>query len=232
MNDVKKIERRPVPGYEGSYSVTSDGVVYADARVIEKCDGKKLTLKERIKKALPQKRGTATRVMFYGYPEAKKSETISMRSVMQAAFPEMFPPVPDLAGEEWRTLSYNSIYLVSNLGRFKRKSCSSTIGGVPFTVQEYIMPTHAHVNTNRTISLRDDKRNYYALCAATLVYETFVGKIPDGQYIKYRDGDNTNLSLSNLYVGEVANRDHVVHHRNDKGMFVRKHDLGESSNAG
>lgn len=222
MNSTKKVERRPVPGYEGVYSVTSEGVIYAEARVIEKADGKTQTFKERIKKVRCQSKDGAPSVMFYGYPEAGKSENVPLRSIMQATFPEMFPPIVNLPNEEWRTLSYNPIYSVSNMGRFKRKSCEKTIGGVTFKVQEYLMSTHTNANTNRSIQLRDHNKQYTLHRAAILIYETFVGKIPDGHYIKYRDNDNTNLVLSNLYVGKVTNREHVVQYRDDKGNFICK----------
>lgn len=36
--------------------------------------------------------------------------------------------------------------------------------------------------------------------AAVLVYEAFVGKIPDGYWVQYRDGNRRNLTASNLYL--------------------------------
>ena len=36
--------------------------------------------------------------------------------------------------------------------------------------------------------------------AAVLVYEAFIGKIPQDRYVQYKDGNRRNLAASNLYL--------------------------------
>lgn len=36
--------------------------------------------------------------------------------------------------------------------------------------------------------------------AAVLVWTAFVGKIPDGYWVQYKDGNRRNLAVSNLYL--------------------------------
>lgn len=36
--------------------------------------------------------------------------------------------------------------------------------------------------------------------AAVLVYEAFIGKIPNDHYVQYKDGNRRNLAASNLYL--------------------------------
>lgn len=45
--------------------------------------------------------------------------------------------------------------------------------------------------------------NCFSKHISVLVYETFIGEIPEGYTIYYKDGDRTNCCLDNLYIGKI-----------------------------
>lgn len=58
IEQLKK-ERRPIPKYEGLYSIRGDGTVFSDERIVTKSDGKRMKVKERALKEVPNSGGVA-----------------------------------------------------------------------------------------------------------------------------------------------------------------------------
>lgn len=221
--ELLKDVRRPIPGYEGMYSVTRSGVVYSDRRVIIKSDGRKQTFRERIKKPIKVKRGDSLQVTLNGYPEACITKSVSVNSIMMAAFPELYPPIENLDGEIWKPTKFNPSYSVSNKGRFKRTAQVKPIGDTTYIFQECLMSLARNGNTNSSVFLRGvGSPLFTTLPAARLVYEAFIGDIPVDKYIRYHDGDVSNLQASNLYLSDRMNRDHVTMNRDSHGIFIHK----------
>lgn len=221
--ETLKDDRRPIPGYEGIYSITRSGVVYSDHRVIIKSDGRKQTFRERIKKQSKPQRGKALKIMLNGYPEACISKDFTINSIMMATFPELYPPIENLVGEIWEPTNFNPNYSVSNKGRIKRSAKVKSIGNATYIFQECLMSLAKNGNTHRTVFLRGVGSSIFTtLQAVRLVYEAFIGEIPADNYIRYHDGDVSNLQASNLYLSKRMNRDHVAMNRDSRGIFIHK----------
>lgn len=216
--------RKPIPGYEGSYSITNTGIVYSDQRTIEKSDGKKQTFKERLKKIFKRNLGTGDIcVALNGYPDVNNTRTIRIKTLLMATFPEQYPPIENLENEEWRTISLHPEYQVSSMGRVKRIATHKPIGDTTYRAQEYLLTTFLGGSYHHCVSLKCEvtgKHTTYNV--SQLVYGAFIGEIPKGQYLRYHDGDYLNMQLSNLYNSDHPNREHVVMHRDKWGSFKAK----------
>lgn len=89
----------------------------------------------------------------------------------------------NLKGEEWRISAQTNELEVSNLGRVR----SAQTGHVrAFAYNEY---GHARVTASKS------RRNYLV---HRLVYETFVGPVPDNHHVTFKDKNPTNLKVDNL----------------------------------
>lgn len=216
--------RRPIPGYEGSYSITSTGIVYSDQRTIEKSDGKKLTIKERLKKTFKRNMGTGDMcVALNGHPTVNATRTVSINTLLMATFPEQYPVIENLENEEWKTISFNPNYQVSSLGRVKRIATYKPLGDTTYLAQEYLVTIFKGRPYHHMVSLKCEVTGKHInYNVSHLVYGAFKGEIPKGQYIRYHDDDYANIVLTNLYISKHPNRDHVVMHRDRFGSFKAK----------
>lgn len=120
----------------------------------------------------------------------------------------------------WKPVrGYEGFYEVSDRGRVKR--VGRCIGATP----------------GRVLRLYKEKHGYMAVCLQKndirhrfrvhrLVYEAFVGPIPEGLTINHIDGDKVNNQPSNL---EVMTRGENVRHAIRIGLFCQDGEANHSS---
>lgn len=83
--------------------------------------------------------------------------------------------------KNWKELSFNNLYIVNEDGEIANKNTGYLLKGSPR-------------NGYLRVQLNDKKM--YSI--HRLIYETFVGPIPDDMYIDHIDGNRANNSLDNL----------------------------------
>jgi len=106
--------------------------------------------------------------------------------------------ISHIEGEEWRSSGYDG-YEVSNFGRIKSLKRS----------HEKILKPHnrnGYVGYCLMISSKP-----ITMCAHTLVYDAFIGRIPKGKIVRHLDGDRKNNKVENLALG--SHRDNVLDDR-------------------
>jgi hypothetical protein len=60
---------------------------------------------------------------------------------------------------------------------------------------------------------------------AVLVWTAFIGEIPDGHYVQYRDGNRRNLTLKNLYLKSNSEFRREEYKEGRLGFQLAKSDL-------
>nr|DAV05794.1 MAG TPA: homing endonuclease [Caudoviricetes sp.] len=99
-----------------------------------------------------------------------------------------------LATENWKTISgLNDKYEVSDLGRVRNKNTG-----------RFLTPRYKDGCYMYRMEKPGAGRQRKVNSAAVLVYEAFVGEIPDGYWVQYKDGNRRNLAASNLYLKSNA----------------------------
>jgi len=106
--------------------------------------------------------------------------------------------------EEWRRVPDNPSYWISNYGRLRHKG-------------KFLSGSVSDVHGHHVYALGHITRH-----TARLMLEAFVGPCPAGLYATYKDGDKTNLNLSNLAWAKRP-------HRNP-GVKVTPQDIAETVN--
>lgn len=191
MNDVNTVERRSIPGYEGFYTIDSNGEVYSHRRSVTNTngvkhvrDGKKL--KRKISSTAPL---GEVRLCTHGI-----SILYSVIWLLRATFPELYPPIENLEGEIWKPIKDYPDCEISNLGRVKRIAKLVRRGNIEYIEQEHLHPVTRANRSQPYISFRYGHLKQLA----GLVYRTFVGEIPPRKKIGYKDGNVDNVKVSNL----------------------------------
>ena len=91
--------------------------------------------------------------------------------------------------EEWRDIKgFEGIYRISNCGRLLRISNG----------KEKILSNRNEKGDYLTVVLRGENRKRKHTRIHRLVYEAFVGEIPEGYDIHHRDGNKQNNHITNL----------------------------------
>lgn len=146
------------------------------------------------------------------HPQKKKNIT-TLDS--KYTYPYRNESLSDMEGEIWKDLKgFEGSYLVSNLGRVKRLKTFRIITGpygnpIKQPLPERIVTQHVKYRFNRHL-----KQNICAGVGLTiqrgevrihvhssrLVYETFIGKIPEKGIIQHKDNDPQNNRVENLYL--------------------------------
>jgi hypothetical protein len=197
FEELKK-ERRPIPKYEGFYSIRGDGTVFSDERIVTKSDGKRMKVKERALKEVPHAGGNGyvgDSVSFKFSVDGERA-SFSKSSLLKMVFPELFKPVENLQGEEWRAVEAHPRYMVSNKGRIKRVKEINTVNGMEYVNQEELRHI-GNMDGYALVSLQGNDENNACLLGR-LIYETFVRKLSKEEHIQYKDGNAFNLCLENL----------------------------------
>lgn len=209
IEQLKK-ERRPIPKYEGLYSIRGDGTVFSDERIVTKSDGKRMKVKERALKEVPSSGGNGYtgKTCTFKFSVDGERASFSKSSLLKMVFPELFKPVENLQGEVWKTVDDHPRYMVSNKGRIKRIKEINKVNGMEYVNQEELR----HINNMDGYALvtlqSNDESNGCLL--GRLIYETFVRKLSREEHIQYKDGNAFNLCLDNLlalHYGEYREKD-------------------------
>lgn len=110
----------------------------------------------------------------------------------------------ELATEVWRPIEdYEGRYQVSNLGRVRSlERLVKRRGAGDIRVRGRILkPTASDARLRVGLSKNGEQRTHYI---GRLVLETYVSPPPEGFIARFKDGDRTNLRLSNLRWGHAS----------------------------
>ena len=108
--------------------------------------------------------------------------------------------------EQWREVVGFPDYIVSDLGRIKRKSVVPGSHGRP--LKPWPINDEGHV----AVSLYKNKKRY-ALTVQRVVTDAWMGAIPEGLERAHLNGDPTDNRLSNLkWVTHKENEQHKIAH--------------------
>jgi hypothetical protein len=197
IEQLKK-ERRPIPKYEGFYSIRGDGTVFSDERIITKSDGKRMKVKERALKEVPHSggKGYVRDAISFQFSVDGERASFYKSSLLKMVFPELFKPVENLQGEVWLTVEAHPRYMVSNKGRIKRIKEINKVNGMEYVNQEELRHI-SNMDGYALVSLQSNDVNNGCLLGR-LIYETFVRKLSKEEHIQYKDGNAFNLALDNL----------------------------------
>lgn len=192
-----KTLKRSVPGYEGFYSITTDGDVYSDNRVVQKIDGKMMRVKERILRETRVKfKGKETNCVKYRLCVEGLKVSISKAAMLKRTFPDLFKPVEDLPGEIWKVIPEHTRYAVSNLGRVKRLTEERVSSNFSYTEQSSLR--HIGVLDQYMIVCLQNNDEQNTKIVARLVFEAFYRPLQPREHVLYKDGDYTNIKADNL----------------------------------
>lgn len=123
-----------------------------------------------------------------------------------------------LATEQWKTIpGLNDKYEVSDLGRVRNKNTGR------FLTPRYKDGCYMYRMEKPSPHGRERKVN----SAAVLVYEAFVGKIPDGYWVQYKDGNRRNLAVSNLYLKSNSEFRKEEYEKGQLGFQLTKSEFDE-----
>lgn len=107
-----------------------------------------------------------------------------------------------LTKEIWKEIpSFQGTFLISSLGRVKRKPCKDYKGGI-------LLGGMSGASNHKQVTL-SFKNNKKIKLVHSLVMEAFKGKTPIGFEINHKDGDKSNNRLRNLEF--LTHRDNMLH---------------------
>lgn len=189
--------KRPIPTYEGIYVISGDGVIESlDRKVLTK-DGHVRRYKGRVMRVTKNIRADSEMIIL---SQDGVCKPFSVKTLMKMTFPEIFPPVVDLPDEDWKATNVPYL-LVSNLGRVKRLGMPREVQGIKFIDCEFLYALPTAPTGHYVIPLSSkvaDREVLSTLSAGRVMYEAFIGKIPEGARVVYVDGDPKNLRPDNL----------------------------------
>lgn len=106
-----------------------------------------------------------------------------------------------IEGEIWKPcVGYEGLYCVSNIGRVKaeKRVLIEQNTGVVRTKKEHLMRLHLKDGRAYTVGMIGYDGSHKNNFVHRLVYQAFVGDIPDGYEIDHIDSDSKNNNLNNL----------------------------------
>lgn len=203
MTIPPKVLKRSVPGFEGAYSISTNGDVYSDERIVIKSNGQAMRVRERVLKETPiVSKGKSSNAVTYRFCVEGVKTSISKAALLKRTYPELFKPVDDLPGEVWKAIVDHPRYVVSNLGRVKRIAEERVFNNFFYIEQESLR----HVGTLDhflVVCLQsNDEQN--TRIVARLVFESFHRPLLANEHVLYKDGDYTNVSADNLFAKTVS----------------------------
>ena len=104
--------------------------------------------------------------------------------------------------ELWAPITGFSGYSISTLGRVRSEARTVMKAGKPYWKRETILKASPHKGYPR-VSLRAAGKTHYLFCHQ-IVMTTFVGRCPNGQETRHKDGNSLNPRLDNLEYGTRA----------------------------
>lgn len=187
------IERRSIPTYEGFYSITTEGVVYSDSRTQHGITTNTATTTEERVLTIQYKGN----VPYVTLLRSGKRDVYNVEVLLKATFPENYPPVQDLEGEEWQPLPDYPEFMVSNRGRVKQTTQQKTTGSIKYMEPESLR----NVITTKPPAYIVLPNSLGKVTLPNLIYRLFVDpNIRKSQKIQFKDGDTSNLSVDNLFI--------------------------------
>lgn len=232
MSEIK-LERRKVPGFEGLYELREDGAVFSLPREIVMSNAVRRYVRGKQLKAVGGKNRHGNKIDSLNKVSLcrgrEKPAIVAINALMQAVYPDKFPPIENIEGEVWRKIEGFDEYMVSNLSRVKRLKARRNAGGIEYIRQEYLVPPHLS-ETNRKfnksinfmINLRRDS-NQENRTLSRIVANAFISPVDDNSEVCFIDGDSGNVDISNLkVVSKLESRANVVIRRFEKKLGLEK----------
>jgi len=133
---------------------------------------------------------------------------------METNLNQRLAAVLDKHPEEWRTVSVNEFYEVSDLGNVRRRSCA------PGRVSGRSMAGVYNKAGYHVVSLRGAGRTKKSFLAHRLVAAAFLENPEDKPHVNHIDGNKANNALSNLEW--CTRRENTIH-----AMKLGLHTFGE-----
>lgn len=216
--ELLKDVRRPIPGYEGIYSLTGAGLIYTDARIAITITGIKRPRKEmqlrftQIDKQVPfvtlslkgvKKYWNMVELLHRTFPEYSNADITKVSGVSSAALTKLPEAINSLPGEEWRVVKSMPFLMVSNLGRIKRLAYSYELNGKTQSLKDKIVAIRDFGCYGWTVvgfSVKHRNVSYGNVRLPRLVYEAFIGELKKHTQIRYRDNNYRNVTVENIYV--------------------------------
>lgn len=123
-----------------------------------------------------------------------------------------------MVAERWKTIpNLNGKYEVSDHGRVRNKVSGR------FMTPRYKDGCCIYRMEKPSTHGRERKSN----SGAVLVWTAFVGEIPDGHYVQYKDGNRRNLALKNLYLKSNSDFRKEEYKEGRLGFQLSKSELDE-----
>lgn len=113
--------------------------------------------------------------------------------------------VIDLPNEEWRVVKDFPLYFISNRGRLKKVDGEERIVSVKNSKGWYLTIPLTHKKKRKTCRIHK------------LVYEAFLGDIPEGCHVHHIDGSKQNNNVENLFL--FSKSDHLSIHSSDPQTY-------------
>lgn len=218
--ELLKDVRRPIPGYEGIYSITGSGLLFRDARVAITVTGVHRPRKEKqmkftqVENQIPyvslkltgiHKYWNVAELLHLSFPEYTANDIAKVCGVgtNMRAISRITAMSKTMSNEEWRVAASLPFLLVSNLGRIKRPAHSYVKDGKVIRVKEIFVPIRDFGCYGWSVcgfSVVHEGKQYGNVRLPRLVYEAFIGALPKHAQIRYRDGDYRNVTVTNIYV--------------------------------
>jgi hypothetical protein len=116
--------------------------------------------------------------------------------------------------EEWRRIEgFEGIYEVSNLGRVKSLfRIIERSNGRTYKTKEKILK--GSKSNGVTVKLHHTDGEKVCLRVSRVVWNAFIGNIPDGIFVLHKDGSYNNNALDNLLLGTNSTAETMKAHRN------------------
>lgn len=194
---------KEVKGYEGLYSISSEGRV--------KCV-KRSAHYDQILKITKNKRSKG-KFHYVKLCKDGKRTMISYELMCHVHFPQIFPlpkyPSRIIEGEEWKDVAEYEGYQVSNCGRIRTKThYILTKAGVKKPRFSKVLKLSLMNSGYLFIMLHKDGNNRN-VSVHRLVFEHFKGPIPDGYQINHINGVKTDNRIENLEM--VTGKQNMAH---------------------
>ena len=122
---------------------------------------------------------------------------------------------------------FEGFYEVGDNGTIKSLSRTVLAGNKNYSVKEKILKGSNHNGKRIMIQFAGNK---VTVRVARLVWEVFVGKIPEGYLVLHKNGDELDCRLENLCLGDQAKAERMKAERSGKISAERLSDTYWSTN--